>query len=290
VTVLEVIQKSAEFLARRGVESARLNAELLVGHVLATPRLQLYLNFERPLQEAQVNALRELVKRRGDREPLQHLTGSTSFCGLEIKVGPSVLIPRPETETLAELGWKHLSAAAASTPSPVALDYGTGSGCLAIALATQSPQAIVHALDCSPAALAVARANAARHHVEGRIQFHEGSGLSSLPDALCGTLELLVSNPPYIPTSEIATLAPEVRDHDPRLALDGGVDGLDHYRHFAEHGARFLKPGGVLLLEFGDGQADAVRGLFQRPGWGDGSVVADLSGTPRIFVAQASPP
>lgn len=288
VTVLEVIQKSTEFLARRGVESARLNAELLTAHVLASPRLQLYLNFERRLQETQLSALRELVKRRGDREPLQHLTGSTSFCGLEIKVNRSVLIPRPETEVLAELAWKRLSES--PDPEPIALDFGTGSGCLAIALASHCARARIHAIDCSAEALVTARANAALHHLEGRIEFHEGSGIASFPVSFAGVLDVLVSNPPYIPTAEIATLSPEVRDHDPRLALDGGLDGLDHYRQLAAHAGGLLKPGGTLLLEFGDGQGDAVRDLFEGPQWCGAVIQPDLSGTPRIFVAQASPP
>ena len=290
VTVLEVIQRSTEFLARRGVESARLNAELLTAHVLVLPRLQLYLNFERTLTDPELDALRQLVKRRSEREPLQHLTGSTSFCGLEIKVSPCVLIPRPETEVLAERAWGFLG----SWPdgAPTVLDFGTGSGCLAIALAVKCPSAALHALDISEEALVSARANAEVHGLAARIQFHLGDGLAALPGGLRapGTFALLVSNPPYIPTGEIATLAPEVRDHDPRRALDGGEDGLDFYRRLAAETGPLLHPAGRIMLELGDGQAEAVRGLFEAGPWRVEAVENDLTGRARIFVAQPRQP
>lgn len=290
MTVLEVIQRSTEFLARRGVEAARLNAELLTAHVLVLPRLQLYLNFERTLTDPQLDALRQLVKRRSEREPLQHLTGSTSFCGLEIQVSPSVLIPRPETEVLAERAWGFLGAWPGGAPT--ALDFGTGSGCLAIALAVKCPLAVLHALDISEEALVSARANAEVHGLAARIQFHLGDGLAALPDSLRapGTFALLVSNPPYIPTGEIATLAPEVRDHDPRRALDGGEDGLDFYRRLAAETRPLLHPAGRIMLELGDGQAEAVRALFEAGPWRVESVENDLTGRARIFVAQPRQP
>lgn len=290
MTVLEVIQKSTEFLARRGVEPPRLNAELLVAHVLRMPRLQLYLNFERPLSESEVVTLRELVKRRGDREPCQHLTGSCSFCGYEIRVNRDVLIPRPETELLAETGWTFLDSCAGERP--IAVDLGTGSGCLAIALALKCPRSSVYALDCSPAALAMARANAAVHGLVERVVFCEGDGLAALPSELQGKhqVDLLISNPPYIPSSEIQQLMPEVRDYDPLLALDGGPDGLVFYRRLAIEASAHLKPGGRLMVELGDGQAEAVARLFLDTRWQGGHTVADWSGRSRIFVAQPPPP
>jgi release factor glutamine methyltransferase len=259
--------------------------ELLLAHVLRLPRLQLYLNFERVLKAAELDPLRELVRRRGAREPLQYLVGSTDFCGLELAVTPAVLIPRPETELLAERAWTFLNARAGAGGAPTAaLDFGTGSGCLAITLATRCPAATVQALDLSEAALAVARANAERHGVAGRIQFHAGDGFAALPAATA--FDLIVANPPYIPAAEIATLQPEVRDHEPRGALEGGVDGLDFVRRLAAEGAAWLRPGGGLMLEFGDGQAAAAQDHFTRAGWADVTIEPDLTRRPRMLIAR----
>ena len=282
MTVLEVIQKSADFLAKKGVDSPRLQVELLLAHLLKMPRMKLYLNFDHALTPPELDALRELVKRRGQREPLQHLTGSTSFCGLEMAVSRHVLVPRHETELLAELGWQCLTTLN-SQPS-TALDFGTGSGCLAIALAAKCPVAQVTALDISPDALAVARQNAAANKVADRVQFLQGDGFAALPEKT--HFDLIVSNPPYIASAEIATLDPEVRDHDPRLALDGGVDGLDFYRQLAAEAAAFLKPGGKLMLEFGDGQADALQKIFTAQKWVVEAVKDDYSHRARILIVR----
>lgn len=282
MTVLEVIQRSAEFLARKGVDSPRLQVELLLAHVLELPRLQLYLNFERPLTGAEADRVRGLVQRRGRREPLQYLVGEAAFCGRDFAVTPAVLIPRPETEGLAELAWQWL---AANRPAEArVLDFGTGSGCLAVTLAVQHPHAEVWALDVSPVALEVARANALRHSVGDRLRFVEGEGLGALPDDLA--FDLIVANPPYIPSVDIADLQPEVRDHEPRLALDGGHDGLRFIRELAG-GLDRMKPGGRLMLEFADGQEDAAGAVFTQGGWGVNAIAPDLSGTPRILVAEA---
>src|SRR6266545_1317270 len=206
--MLEVIQKSAEFLAKKGVESPRLQTELLLAHILKLPRMQLYLNFERALSDTDLGTVRELVKRRGRREPLQHIVGSTSFCGLEIAVNRHVLVPRPETELLAELGWQFLSTI--NHQPSTALDFGTGSGCIAIALAVRCPNARVVALEASADALAVARENAARNNASDRVEFRCGDGFAALPAD--GRFHLIVSNPPYIPSAEITSLEPEVRD------------------------------------------------------------------------------
>jgi release factor glutamine methyltransferase len=277
-----VIQRSAEFLAKKGVESPRLQIELLLAHVLRMPRLHLYLNFERRLAEAELDACRDLVKRRGAREPLQYILGTANFCGLELRVTPDVLIPRPETELLAERAWTFLGTAAG--PAVRALDFGTGSGCLAIAVATHFPPARITAADISAAALAVARGNAERHGVVARIEFIEGDGFASIPEE--AGFDLVVSNPPYIPAGEIAGLQPEVRDHEPRGALDGGVDGLDFVRRLAVGAGRWLRPGGRLMIEFGDGQAEAARGLFTESGWAVEAVDNDLTSRPRILVAR----
>ncbi len=283
MTILEVIKKSTEFLAGKGVESPRLQAELLLAQVLGVPRMNLYLQFERVLAVGETDALRELVRRRGQREPLQHIVGSTSFCGLELAVNQHVLVPRPETELLAELGWQFL--AALNSEHATALDLGTGSGCLAVALAVHCPAARVWASDVSADALAVARTNAVRQNVTDRIHFCQGDGLRALPP---GTrFDLIASNPPYIPTAEIAALEPEVRDYDPRPALDGGGDGLDFHRRIAAEAAAFLKPAGRLMLEFGDGQSDALREILETQKWIVEAIRADYSQRPRILVARA---
>lgn len=287
VTVLEVIQRSTEYLAKRGVDSPRLTIELLLAHVLHLPRLQLYLQFERVLGDAERDALRELVRRRGNREPLQHLTGTAAFCGLEFTVNRDVLIPRPETELLAERAWKFLQSRAGDAspdPAPAALDFGTGCGCLAITLAVKCPTAHIAALELSPPALAVAQANAARHAVADRIRFHAGDGFAALHPAL--RFDLIVANPPYIPTADIDALEPEVRDHDPRLALDGGRDGLDLFRHLQAEARGFLRPGGCLIAEFGDGQATAIGELFGTGGWSVGEIATDDTGRARILIAH----
>ncbi|MEO6036461.1 MAG: peptide chain release factor N(5)-glutamine methyltransferase [Verrucomicrobiota bacterium] len=284
MTVLEVIQRSAEFLARKGVESPRLQVELLLAHLLKMPRMKLYLNFERVLAEQELEPLRELVKRRGNREPLQHLIGSTNFCGLEFLVNRHVLIPRPETEILAERAWKFLSKRSEKSNANSALDFGTGSGCLAVMLAVKCPLAKINALDISNDALAVARENASRHQVAGRIEFHLGDGFAALK---CGAkFDLIVANPPYIPSEEIPTLEPEVRDYDPALALDGGEDGLACFRILSDTAKDRLEAEGVLMLEFGDGQAQEIREIFEKQKWVVEAVEADYTQRPRFLIAR----
>lgn len=291
MTVLEVIKRSAQFLDKKGVESPRLQVELLLAHLLGLPRMRLYLDFERALTPKELEDLRALVVRRGQREPLQHILGTTSFWGLEMTVNSSVLVPRPETEMLAEMAWEFLGKVSNSEcrmtngePVGTALDFGTGSGCLAIALAWKCPTARIVAMDISPEALAVARQNAARHQVESRIEFILGDGLAAVPAGL--KFDLIVSNPPYIPSAEIATLDPEVRDHDPRLALDGGADGLDFYRRLAAGAGELLRTGGRIMLEFGDGQAAAVGELFASQKWIVEAVKADYNAKPRFMTAR----
>lgn len=285
MTVLEGIQRSSEFLAKKGVDSPRLHAELLLARVIGLARMQLYLNFERSLSAPETDALRELVKRRGQREPLQHILGSTSFCGYEIAVNSDVLIPRPETELLAEQGWTFLNQlAAAGEPNLNALDLGTGSGCLAIALAAKCHGIKVYASDISVQALDIARENAFRNALTDRIQFLQGDAFAALGPG--SNFNLIVSNPPYIPSSEIDTLAPEVRDHDPRLALDGGPDGLDFFRRLGSDAKEFLKSGGKLMLEFGDGEAEAIRAILEAQKWIVEAISEDYTGRLRTLVAH----
>lgn len=314
MTVLEAIQRSAEFLDRKGVESPRLQAELLLAHVLGCERMRLYLDFERRLEETQVEELRALVKRRGTREPLQHILGRTSFCGFEIRVTRAVLVPRPETELLAEMGWKWLCAQAgpgaadglgmegrqspeiAGAPrcregeSPGsgtavrALDFGTGSGCIAVALAKECGAVRVTAVDRSPAALAVARESAAANGVAGRVEFVEGHEL--VGGEWGGLFDLVISNPPYIPAGEIAALSAEVRDYELREALDGGPDGLEFFRMLAAEASHLLSTKGRLMVEFGDGQGPAVRQILEGQNWIVEPLIRDYNGKDRIAVAR----
>jgi release factor glutamine methyltransferase len=300
VTVLEVIQRSAEFLQQKGVESPRLQIELMLAYVLAVPRLKLYLNFDRVLSDTEVSRVREMVKRRGAREPLQHILGSTSFCGLEIKCSPAALIPRPETELLAERAWKFLAEvdqgrAGCLQPAarrgedtapylPTALDVGTGSGCIAIVIAVNALKARIHAVDVSADALKLAKENAARHNVGDRIEFIEGDMFAVLAKGL--QFDLIVNNPPYIASEEIKSLQPEVRDFDPMLALDGGTDGLEFHRRIAREAPTFLRSHGKLMLEFADGQAEDVKKVFTSENWIVEEIVADYSSRPRILIAR----
>ncbi|HEV2210596.1 MAG TPA: peptide chain release factor N(5)-glutamine methyltransferase [Verrucomicrobiae bacterium] len=297
MNLLEAIQKSAGFLARKGVESPRLQAELLLAALLKLPRMKLYLNFERALTPAETEVLREWVRRRGQHEPLQYIIGSTSFCGLELAVNPQVLVPRPETELLAEQGWTFLNGLSSATQpaheesarssglgTPMALDFGTGSGCVALALAVHCPQAEVYAVDSSAEALVVARQNASGHGLELRLHFLEGDGFGAIPAGL--QFNLVISNPPYIPTGDIAQLQAEVRDYEPRAALDGGPDGLDYYRRLAAQAKPFLACAGRLMAEFGDGQAQSVSEIFSAQNWIVEQVLSDYTQRPRILIAR----
>ncbi len=290
MTVLETIQRSAEFLAGKGVDSPRLQAELLLAHTLKTERVQLYLGFERVLTPAEIELMRGLVRRRGRREPLQQITGSSCFCGLEIAVDRRVLVPRPETELLAEGGWQFLQGLVRqgqrAAPAPTALEFGVGSGCLAIALAVHCPQARVYGVEVSAEALEVARQNASRHGVADRLELWLGDGFGAVPAGL--RADLVVSNPPYIPSAELDSLAPEVRDHEPRLALDGGPDGLQYYRRLAAEAGPFLAPAGRLMVELGDGQAEALRQILRSQNWIVEEVREDYTSRPRILVARRS--
>jgi len=232
-----------------------------------------------------LDGIRELIKRRSAREPLQHIIGSTSFCGLEIGVDRHVLIPRPETELLAEQGWIFLNALSREgREGATVLDFGTGSGCLAIVLAVKCPHTRIAAVDISADALERARHNAAKHGVAERLDFYLGDGFGPLPDG--SRFALIISNPPYIATAEIDSLELEVRTHDPRQALDGGVDGLDFHRRLAVEAGDFLEPGGKMILEFGDHQAEAVHKLLANQNWIVENILTDYNERPRILIAR----
>jgi release factor glutamine methyltransferase len=244
LTVLDIIKKTSAFLADKGVESPRLNAEHLIGHALGLRRMQLYLQFERLLAESELEKIRPLVRRRAQREPLQHILGETDFFGLKIKCDRRALIPRPETEQLVELVTTLLPA-----PPATVLDLGTGTGCLALALASHWPGTRVTAVDASEDALALARENAAALSLADRVSFLRSDWFSALPpDA---RFDLIVANPPYLTAAETAAAAPEVRDFDPPAALTAGDNGLADLKKILAAAPAHLAPGGLLALETG---------------------------------------
>jgi release factor glutamine methyltransferase len=286
MTVQDALSAAEQKLAHAQIDTARLDAELLLAHLLDVPQLRLWLKRTDALTTAQADKFDRLLARRAAREPLQHITGWTSFLGLEIHVNRDVLIPRPETEVLAQLAIEYLRR---QPPPASALDWGTGSGCLALVLAAGVSRLQVIALDASADALRVARANAIAHRRAEQIQFVRSKGFLTLSDkdSTRGSplqFDAIVANPPYIASAEIARLAPEVRDHDPRLALDGGVDGLACFRELAAGAKTWLKPTGRMFLEFGDGQARALQALFASHGWEVLAVEKDLSDRERVLI------
>jgi len=278
-TVLKLLRWTADYFAGRGVDAPRLDAELLLAETLGLDRVGLYVNFERPLQADELAAFRERVRRRAVREPLAYILGRAEFWSLSLLVTPAVLIPRPETELLVEQALPRLG----DGPRQV-LDIGTGSGALAIALAHERPECSVTAIDRSTAALAVAADNCRINGVADRIVLADGD-LAALPP---GPFDLIVANPPYIPSGELAALMPEVRDYEPRLALDGGADGLAAYRAITAQAAGVLAPGGWLLMEVGFDQAAAVRALCAAAGLAELFVARDLAGIERVVGGRKS--
>jgi len=281
LTVLEVIQKTADFFTARGIESARLNAELLVGQALGLKRMALYLQFERVLSDAELAQIRPLVRRRGLREPLQYILGEVEFCGLRLKVDRRALIPRPETEYLVE----QVVARCATAPARV-LDLGTGSGALALALAKQYPNADVVAIDQSEDALALARENAESTGLAARVRWLRGSWYEPL--ATGEAFDIIVANPPYLTEAETAAAAPEVRDFEPLSALRSGDDGMADLKVILEGAPAWLRPGGLLALETGIAQHAQLKDVVLRSGLTGFESVADLTARDRYVFARAA--
>ena len=275
IPLLEVLRGAESYLAGRGVENPRLNAEHLLAHALGLKRMELYLQFDRLLGESERAPLRDLVKRRGAREPLQHILGTVEFHGSVFASDKRALIPRPETEQLVEIA---LELSRPKT-SPAILDIGTGTGVIAITLALELPGTTIHATDLSSEALALAGENATRHNIADRIHLSQ----SDLIPCDAAPFDLIVANLPYIPTNEIPTLSEEVR-HDPASALDGGNDGLDLIRRLIDTAPAHLAPGGAILLEIGKGQGDTVASLLSERKFRDISVRPDYQNTPRFAV------
>jgi release factor glutamine methyltransferase len=274
VTVLDVLRGASEFLEKKQIESPRLNAEHLLAHVMGKKRIELYLEFDRPLEENVRGPMRELIRARGEGRPLQHLLGSVEFLGREFLSDGRALIPRPETEQLVELILARLPQNELTL-----LDVGTGSGIIAISLALERPDCRVHAVDISQEALSLAKENAARLSAE--LQFHLAD---LLPDSDL-RWNAILANLPYIPSAEIPGLSREVK-HDPHTALDGGPDGLDLIRKLIEKMPVALHPGGLLALEIGSGQHEALTPLLQANNFRDIEALADYQGHIRFLIAK----
>jgi len=275
-TLLRLLRWTTEFFEKKGIANPRLDAELLLAHCLNLDRVGLYLNYDRPLSPAELDEIRPLVKRRGQREPLQYIVGTTEFWSLEFKVTPDVLIPRGDTEILVEEALLH------AAPSGQLLDVGTGSGAIVISLATELPDWQLTGFDISAAALAVARQNSEKHHLCERIEFVAGD-LAELPSQ---QYDLIVSNPPYISRNEWDELMAEVRCFEPELALLAENDGLICYQHLATQAPQRLNSGGWLLVEIGYNQAAEVQKLFSAVGLKNLFVRNDYAGQPRVVGGQ----
>lgn len=281
-TIRKILEWTTKDLESRGVSTARLDAEVLLAHALGASRVALYVDLDRPLSAEERAGYRQLLERRRRREPVAHITGEKEFWSLPLAVGPAVLVPRPETEVLVE---EALALLAELGPRPLVVDVGTGSGCVAVAIATERPDARVLALDLDRGAAGVAASNACRLGLADRVVVARSDLLGSVG----GGASLVVSNPPYIPRAAIDGLAPEVSRWEPRLALDGGEDGLEVIRRLLAEAGSALVPGGALALEVGDDdQARAVMGLVAPP-LGAPRLRRDYAGVTRVVTARRLP-
>jgi len=311
-TIHAALTSAEARLQRAGVETPRLDAQLLLAHVIGKNRTYVFAHPHKELPRDQRRHFDQLLARREKREPLPYLLGEWEFMGMCLRVSPAVLIPRPETETLVEAAARSVSVSGQwSVSTPLILDVGTGSGCVSLGLTRLLPGAEIVALEPSPEAAAVARENVARHRMAQRVRvleipFPECSSTAARapqhpntatpqhpvrpPSAFRlppSSFDAVVSNPPYIPSAEVDRLAPELRCYEPRMALDGGTDGLDLIRSLVSHSPSLLGPGGLLALEVALGQAEQVTELLRSNGsWDEPEVVPDLAGIPRVVIAR----
>ncbi len=285
-TVRELIGLTAGYLAEKSVDSPRLNAERLLADVLGLSRLELYMHHDRPLVADEIERFRELVRRRASGEPLQHLLGEAEFYGRSFKMAPGVFIPRPETELLVDRCLELLNGGDTRLISPLAVEVGCGTGIIGITLAAEMPRLEVHASDINRSAVELATANSRKLGVSSRVDFHHGSLCGPVPERLKGRVDLLVSNPPYIPSADIAGLAREVADHDPPEALDGGPDGLDLYHALAALAPVWLHRAGWIAAEIGADQGESVPEIWEQAGLRDTRVHRDYNDKPRVVTAR----
>lgn len=280
-TVQRILQWTTGFLQNKGIESARLEAELLLANARKCQRIHLYTSLNDELKEAERATMRGFVKRRANREPLAYITGTKEFYGREFSVGQGVLIPRPETETLVDVCLDLLPKGQSSTIAEV----GFGSGCVSVTLAKQLPMLNVIAGDVSDDALKFAETNAEKHGVQDRIEWLMADGIAELKFPVDPQIAGIVSNPPYIRNDELPELEPEVRMHEPEIALTSGDDGLDLVRRLISEASQVLQPGGWMVLEVDPAQCATVETLYQQAGFSTSKTHQDLSGNDRIVSA-----
>jgi len=299
-TIGSLLTWTTDFFTKKNIDEPRLSAELLLAHALKCSRMHLYTQYERVPPDDQIAAFRELVKQRSNQVPVAYLIGKAWFFSLEFNVTRDVLIPRPDTETLVEFVLQHVrqrlewpipggsTGEAAGATGPVILDLCTGSGIVPITLAKRIATSTLTATDISPKALAVARENAEIHKVTERITFLEGDLFEPLAKMAAPTLyHIITANPPYIPTKDVAELPPTIRDHEPRLALDGGMDGLAFHRRIIEGCRPYIHAGGMLVLEIQFDQGPAVQALMTAAGFFENiRTLRDAAGHPRCVVGQ----
>jgi release factor glutamine methyltransferase len=282
-TILALIRWADERFKREGMATPRLDAEVLLAETLRTDRVGLYTHFDQPLQPDELVRFKELIRRRLRREPVAYILGKKEFWSLSLRVTPDVLIPRPETEALVAEALKILTPAEGKDSR--ILEIGTGSGAVSIALARELPAAKVVATDLSPKALALAEENALRSGVRERVLFLQGDLFHPVEKE--DAFDLIVTNPPYIPRGEFPSLMPEVRDYEPKVALDGGKDGLDFFRRVLPAVGDHLRPGGWFLAEMGAGQDPQIIKIAEKnPGLDSFGFAKDLSGINRVFKAR----
>lgn len=276
-TILRVLDWTRDFFQKKGVESARADAEVILAHALGVQRVMLYARYDQPLAKPELDKIRALVQRRAKGEPVAYLIGEREFWSLSFKVTPAVLIPRPDTEVLVEVAL----AVVKNVVEPRIADVGTGSGCIAIALASEKKDARVTAIDRSAAALAIASENVTRHNLADRVTLLE----SDLLAAVQGPFDLLVANLPYVPSSESERLMREVRDHEPKDALFAGEDGLVLIRRLVQDAPRVLKPGATVVLEGGYDQLPRMSALLSEAGFSTPQIRRDYAGHERVVSA-----
>jgi release factor glutamine methyltransferase len=282
---VDPVTAATEILQSAGIPSARLEAGLLLGHLLGLSRAQIVARLFEPLTPEQISRYQDLIAHRAARVPLAYLRGYQEFYGITFEVSSAVLIPRPETELLVEFGIQQVRVVAFDhRHTPVLADVGTGSGCIAVAVAANVPESHVLALDLSSAALSVARRNVAAAGVNDRVRLVRSNLLSAVAPR---SLDIVLSNPPYIPSVEIESLQPEVRDYEPRTALDGGATGLEIHRELMKQARLALRPGGWIAIEVAMGQAAYVAGILAENGFNSIGIQRDLAGIERMVFSRA---